>query len=81
MNRLILVLSAILLASCAGVDPSRMKPVNTGSPITLKCPVTYSEYYSFSGNRFYYTIDAGTYVARYEDQDQPQIGQIRSALQ
>ena len=67
MNRFIPALSALLLASCAGVDPSRLKPVTASSSITVKSAVIYSEYYSLAGNRFLYTIDAGTYAARYED--------------
>ena len=67
MNRFILALAALLLASCAGVDPSRLKPVSAGSSIELKSAVNYSAYYSFLGNRFDYTIEPGTYAARYED--------------
>ena len=67
MNRYIVVLTALLLASCAGVDPSRLKPVSAGGSIALNSPVNYSEYYSVWGNRFDYTIEPGTYFAKYED--------------
>jgi hypothetical protein len=67
MNRLTLALSSLLLVSCAGVDPTRLKPVTTDASITLRSAVTYSEYYSLAGNRFHYTIDAGGYTAKYTD--------------
>jgi hypothetical protein len=50
-----------------GVAPSNLKAVSVDKSIALVSPVHYDEYYSMAGNRFFYTISSGKYVAKYED--------------
>lgn len=66
-NISLLIPIAIILAGCAGVSPSDLKPVAGDKAIMLVAPVQYDEIHSFAGNHMYYTIDAGKYSAKYED--------------
>lgn len=65
--RIVLACSVVALSSCAGVPPSSLRPVTADKSIVLGRSVDYDEYYSLAGVRFFLTINAGRYAAKYED--------------
>jgi len=66
--RIIFLFSMVgFLASCAGVAPGQLKPVDNGPKFELTSDFSYEEYFSVSGARWRYTLKAGYYQATKAD--------------